>query len=126
MDLKKITEKTAVSPQITPQDMSAIKEAGFRAIICNRPDGEGVDQPSFEEIEAAAKKVGLEAAYVPVTSGKVHDEDVESFGAALKDLPRPVLAYCRARARPLYGLSMKARNARCMKSSPPQRPRAMT
>ena len=99
MDLKKISEKTAVSPQITPQDMTAIKEAGFRAIICNRPDGEGVDQPSFEEIEAAAKKVGLEAAYVPVTSGKVHDEDVESFGAALKDLPRPVLAYCRTGTR---------------------------
>ena len=99
MDLKKISEKTAVSPQITPQDMTAIKEAGFRAIICNRPDGEGVDQPSFEEIEAAAKKVGLEAAYVPVTSGKVRDEDVESFGAALKDLPRPVLAYCRTGTR---------------------------
>ena len=99
MDLKKITEKTAVSPQITPQDMTAIKEAGFRAIICNRPDGEGVDQPSFEEIEAAAKKVGLAAAYVPVTSGMVRDEDVESFGAALKDLPRPVLAYCRTGTR---------------------------
>ena len=99
MDLKKITEKTAVSPQITTQDIAAIKEAGFRAIICNRPDGEGADQPSFEEIEAAAKKVGLEAAYVPVTSGKVRDEDVESFGAALKDLPRPVLAYCRTGTR---------------------------
>jgi sulfide:quinone oxidoreductase len=99
MDLKKITEKTAVSPQITPQDIAAIKEAGFRAIICNRPDSEGPDQPSFEEIEAAAKKVGLEAAYVPVTSGKVRDEDVESFGAALKDLPRPVLAYCRTGTR---------------------------
>lgn len=99
MDLKKITEKTAVSPQITPQDIAAIKEAGFRAIICNRPDGEGADQPSFEEIEATAKKVGLEAAYVPVTSGKVRDEDVESFGAALKDLPRPVLAYCRTGTR---------------------------
>ena len=99
MDLKQITEKTAVSPQITPQDMTAIKEAGFRAIICNRPDGEGVDQPSFEEIEAEAKKVGLAAAYVPVTSGMVRDEDVESFGAALKDLPRPVLAYCRTGTR---------------------------
>jgi len=99
MDLKKITEKTAVSPQITTQDIAAIKEAGFRAIICNRPDGEGADQPSFAEIEAAAKKVGLEAAYVPVTSGKVRDEDVESFGAALKDLPRPVLAYCRTGTR---------------------------
>ena len=99
MDLKKITEKTSVSPQITPDDIAAIKEAGFRAIICNRPDGEGADQPSFEEIEAAAKKAGLETACVPVTSGMVRDEDVEAFGAALKDLPRPVLAYCRTGTR---------------------------
>ena len=99
MDLKKITEKTSVSPQITPQDMAAIKEAGFRAIICNRPDGEGADQPSFEEIEKAAKKAGIEAAYVPITSGMVRDEDVTAFGAALKGLPRPVLAYCRTGTR---------------------------
>ena len=99
MDLKKITGKTSVSAQITPDDIAAIKEAGFRAIICNRPDGEGADQPSFEEIEAAAKKAGLEAAYVPVTTGMVRDEDVEAFGAALKALPRPVLAYCRTGTR---------------------------
>ena len=54
MDIRKITDKTSVSPQITVEDMAAIKDAGFRAIICNRPDGEGADQPSFEEIEAAA------------------------------------------------------------------------
>ena len=99
MDLKKITDKTSVSPQITPQDMAAIKEAGFRAIICNRPDGEGADQPSFEEIEKAAKKAGIEAAYVPITSGMVRDEDVTAFGTALKGLPRPVLAYCRTGTR---------------------------
>lgn len=99
MDLRKITEKTSVSPQITPQDMDAIKAAGFRAIICNRPDGEGADQPSFEEIEKAAQKAGIEAAYVPVTSGMVRDDDVAAFGAALKDLPRPVLAYCRTGTR---------------------------
>ena len=99
MDLKKITDKTSVSPQITPQDMAAIKAAGFRAIICNRPDGEGADQPSFEEIEKAAQKAGIEAAYVPVTSGMVQDEDVAAFGSALEKLPRPVLAYCRTGTR---------------------------
>jgi sulfide:quinone oxidoreductase len=99
MELKKITEKTTVSPQIMPADLDAIKAAGIRAIICNRPDGEGADQPSFEEIAAAAKKVGIEARYVPVQSGMVRDEDVEAFSAALKDLPRPVLAYCRTGTR---------------------------
>ena len=99
MELRKITEKTTVSPQIMPADLDAIKAAGIRAIICNRPDGEGADQPSFEEIAAAAKKVGIEARYVPVQSGMVRDEDVEAFSAALKDLPRPVLAYCRTGTR---------------------------
>ncbi|MFZ5963274.1 TIGR01244 family sulfur transferase [Thalassococcus sp. BH17M4-6] len=99
MELKKITEKLTVSPQITADDMSAIGQSGFRAIICNRPDGEGADQPSFEEIEAAAKAAGIEARYVPVQSGMVTDEDVAAFGEALEDLPRPVLAYCRTGTR---------------------------
>jgi len=99
MDLKKISSKFSVSPQIAAADLAAIQEAGFRAIICNRPDGEGADQPSFEEIEAAAKKAGLETAYVPVTSGLVTDDDVAAFGASLNDLPRPVLAYCRTGTR---------------------------
>ena len=99
MELKKITEKTSVSAQITPADMDAIKAAGIRAIICNRPDGEGADQPSFEEIAAAAKTVGIEARYVPVQSGMVQDDDVDAFSAALQELPRPVLAYCRSGTR---------------------------
>ncbi|WP_372573556.1 TIGR01244 family sulfur transferase [Ruegeria jejuensis] len=99
MDIKKITEKTSVSPQITAEDMVEIKAAGFRAIICNRPDGEGADQPSFEEIEAVATAAGIKVAYVPVQSGMVQDTDVEAFSAALKDLPRPVLAYCRTGTR---------------------------
>ena len=99
MDIKKITDKTSVTPQITAEDMAAIKDAGFRAIICNRPDGEGADQPSFEEIEAAANAAGIKAAYVPVQSGMVQDADVDAFGTALTDLPRPVLAYCRTGTR---------------------------
>ncbi len=99
MEIKKISEKVSVSPQVTADDLAAIKAAGFRAIICNRPDGEGSDQPSFEEIEAAAKVAGIEARYVPVKSGMVTDEDVAAFGEALKDLQRPVLAYCRTGTR---------------------------
>lgn len=99
MELKKITEKVTVSPQIRPEDIPEIAAAGFRAIICNRPDGEGADQPSFEEVEAAAKAAGIEARYVPIQSGMVKDEDVAAFSAALNDLHRPVLAYCRTGTR---------------------------
>lgn len=99
MELKKITEKVTVSSQITAEDMATIKDAGFRAIICNRPDGESADQPSFEEIETAAKAVGIEARYVPVQSGIVKEEDVAAFGEALEEMQRPILAYCRSGAR---------------------------
>ena len=99
MKLNKITEKTTVSAQISAADIDAINEAGIRAIICNRPDGEGADQPSFEEIASAAQMVGIETRYVPVQSGMVSDTDVDAFSNALKDLPRPVLAYCRTGMR---------------------------
>jgi sulfide:quinone oxidoreductase len=107
MQLNKVTDALSVSPQIGAEDMAAIRDAGFRAIICNRPDGEGADQPNFEEIEAAAKKAGLEARYLPVTSGMVRDADAESFGQALMELPGPVLAYCRTgtRSATLWSLS---------------------
>lgn len=60
MEIRKITDDLSVSPQFAPADVAAIKAAGFRAIICNRPDGEGADQPDFDAIEAAAKVEGLE------------------------------------------------------------------
>ena len=99
MDLRKITPQFTASPQISIEDIAVIAANGYRAILCNRPDGEAPDQPSFEEIEAAAKAVGLEARYVPIQSGMVKDDDVHAFGVALQDLPKPVLAYCRTGTR---------------------------
>ncbi len=107
MDIRKITEDLSVSAQIRAVDLGAIREAGFRAVICNRPDGEAVDQPNFEEIEAAAKAEGLPARYLPIRTGLVRDEDATDFSQALRDLPGPVLAYCRSgtRSATLWSLS---------------------
>tara|TARA_R110000787_G_scaffold36948_20_gene94182 strand:- start:2091 stop:3764 length:1674 start_codon:yes stop_codon:yes gene_type:complete len=99
MDIKPLAAGLSVSAQITPTDMQAIKDAGFRAIICNRPDGEGADQPTFDEIAAAAKKAGLEARYLPIVSGKVSDADADAFDTAMTELPGPILAYCRSGTR---------------------------
>lgn len=99
MDIKTLSPQVSVSPQITVADVAKVAEAGFRAIICNRPDGEGADQPNFDEIEAAANAAGLRVAYVPVTAGMVTDDDVAAFASALAELPRPVLAYCRTGTR---------------------------
>ena len=99
MDPKVISADLSVSPQITPQDVAIARDQGFRAIICNRPDGEDPDQPSFHEIEAAAKAAGIEARHVPVVGGMVSQADVDAFAAALHELPGPVLAYCRTGSR---------------------------
>lgn len=99
MDHKEITPDYSVAPQIRPEDIPEIKARGFRSIMCNRPDGEAPDQPSFAEIEAAAKAEGLPIAFVPVVSGQITDEDVERFRAAMAELPEPVFAYCRSGGR---------------------------
>lgn len=99
MDTKRLTADLSVSPQITVDDVPMLKAAGFRAIICNRPDGEAEDQPRFAEIADAAQKVGIKALYLPVVAGSMADEDARAFRQALTDLPGPVLAYCRSGAR---------------------------
>ena len=99
MELRRLSATLAVSPQIMAADLPGAAAAGFRSVICNRPDGEGPDQPNFAEIARAAAAAGMQAAYVPVAAGRVREEEVRQFGEALDALPRPVLAYCRTGMR---------------------------
>jgi sulfide:quinone oxidoreductase len=99
MDIKRVTDGLSVSEQISTGDIASIAAAGYRSIVCNRPDGEGPDQAAFKEIEAAAAKAGLEARYIPVVAGTVRDEDVAAFREAMAALPKPALAYCRTGTR---------------------------
>jgi sulfide:quinone oxidoreductase len=79
--------------------------------VCNRPDGEGLDQPPFADIERAADDAGISIRYIPVVSGRISEEDVAQFGRALDELPSPVLAYCRigARSATLWALSQRGK-----------------
>lgn len=99
MDIRPITQDYAVSPQITPGDVPAIKAAGFRSIMCNRPDGEEVGQTEFDEIAEAARAEGLEVRCVPIVSGMISPQAVQDFAEALDSMPRPMLAYCRSGTR---------------------------
>ena len=92
-------EDFSVSGQISPEDVAEIAKAGFKSIICNRPDGEQPGQPTFAEIETAASALGLEARYIPVIPGQAGPDEVEAFAAAIKEMPKPLLAYCRSGAR---------------------------
>ena len=99
MKLRKISEAFSVADQIEPRDISAIADAGFRTIICNRPDGESADQTEFADIESAASGAEICAQYIPVKPGEIDDSQIESFAAALESMPGPVLAYCRSGTR---------------------------
>ncbi len=113
MDIKRITKDLSVAGQIQVDDIEKLKAAGFRAIIGNRPDGEGAAQPVWAEFAAAAARAGMEARHIPVVSGKVRDEDAALFGQAMDELPKPVFAFCRTgtRSSTLWALDQGARGA---------------
>jgi sulfide:quinone oxidoreductase len=99
MELHKITEDLSVASQLDAADVPLIAAEGFRAIVCNRPDGEAAGQPAFGLIEEAARAAGIKVAYQPVPSNAVSDADGAAFGKLLEELPKPVLAYCRSGTR---------------------------
>ena len=99
MDIRKVTNVFSVAPQLLPSELEEAKALGFKSIICNRPDGEGPDQPVFDEIRNEAERLGLTATYLLVLSGKITDEQAEQFAEALSSAPKPTLAYCRTGTR---------------------------
>lgn len=105
MEYRKVNDDFSVSGQIGAGQVPAIAAAGFRSVICNRPDTED-GAVAHDEIAEAVKAAGLEFRFIPVVSGAVTQDNVTDMAAALKDLPRPVFAYCRSGARclNLYGL----------------------
>jgi uncharacterized protein (TIGR01244 family) len=98
MEIRQITEDYAVAPQIGPEHVRLIKVAGFKSIIANRPDSEEGAVP-YRQIEEAARAEGLEFRFIPVISGQITEKDVDDQAAALDELPKPVLAYCRSGTR---------------------------
>ena len=108
MQINKINQDISVSPQISLQDVSDLKELGFKTIICNRPDNESDDQIDMQSIIDMAQKHGIEFIAQPVVSGAVSDDQVLEFKRAIAGAEKPILAYCRTgtRCSILWALSM--------------------
>ena len=111
MDIKKISPELSVCAQIQLSDLTEIAGLGYASLICNRPDGEAPDQPSYEEVAAAARQCGLVVHHLPAITGKVTDEQGQAFGELLASVPKPALAYCRTgmRSITMWALSEAAR-----------------
>ena len=99
MDIRQINDEYSVTGQITPADLDDIKALGFKSIVCNRPDDEEPGQPSFDEVAARARELGLDIAYVPVGRMGVDGQAVKGVVDALDEFARPMLGYCRSGAR---------------------------
>lgn len=97
--IKKLDERVTAAYQIAPEDVPAIAAAGYRCIMCNRPDGEDDGQPDFDEIEEVAEQYGLEARYVPMGSRDLNLRALENFQRAMDEVDGPILAYCRTGSR---------------------------
>ena len=97
---REIAPGFAVAAQIEPQDVSAIAAAGFRSLVCNRPDGEDPGQPSQETIAHLAAQAGLDWRYIPISHATgMTPPAVSAMREALEQLEGPVLAYCRSGTR---------------------------
>ena len=96
MDIRPLTDAYAVSPQISPEDVPAIAAAGFRTVICNRPDVEVPPELRADAVGAAAMDAGLAFVVLPLTHDTLRGFAEEQARAASDG---PTLAYCASGTR---------------------------
>lgn len=94
MDIRAITPDYAVSPQIEPADLPAIKAAGYVTVIDNRPDGEIPPHLHAAEMRRAAEALGLVFVANAVVGGAMTMDNVVAQREAIAASPGPVFAYC--------------------------------
>lgn len=94
MDIRPLTPDYAVSPQIEPSDLPAIKAAGFTTVIDNRPDSEIPPHLHTDVMRAAAEALGLFFVANPVIGGALTMENVERQAEVMAASRGPVFAYC--------------------------------
>lgn len=99
MKLANVREAFAVSPLLQPGDMQDLAKAGYRTVICNRPDDEEPGQPSASTMRAAAEAAGMAFHHIPVAGGAFPETAVEAFATVCEQADGKVLAYCRTGTR---------------------------
>lgn len=113
MNLGKIDDTYFVSPQLTADAIEALAQKGVKSIINNRPDTEMGFYPKSAEIARLAAEKGIEYRHVPINLAGLSLEDVKAFGAALDDLPKPVVGYCASglRSANMWALSQAGKKS---------------
>lgn len=93
---RQLDDKTFVDGQIGPEDIAELKALGVTLVVNNRPDGEDADQPTSDQIEAAARAAGLDYRHVPIVRG-MGPSDVEAMREAMHAAgDGKIFAFCRS------------------------------
>ncbi len=100
LPLRQIADNICVAPQLGPEAMAELAGLGFKSVVNNRPDFEhGPDQPTSAALEAAALAAGLAYRHLPVAGNWQSPEQIAAMAELLKQLPQPVLMFCRTGTR---------------------------
>jgi uncharacterized protein (TIGR01244 family) len=95
-----ITPHFAVAPQLSVEDFATIAEAGFKAVINNRPEGEEDGQLPSDAAAAYARSAGLDYRHIPAGKLDLFSAPVvDATEAAIQAAGGPVLAYCKSGIR---------------------------
>ncbi|EJF98001.1 TIGR01244 family protein [Bartonella vinsonii subsp. arupensis Pm136co] len=101
-NLQQIAPDIFISAQITIENIKTLAQAGFKTIICNRPDQEDPNQPDFSIIKAAAHQYGIKAYHIPIVPPTIKKSEIETMKTILKTDSTPLLAYCRHGTRSIH------------------------
>ena len=98
MQFMQITETLSVAGQLDADGMQAAIDAGFRTIICNRPDEEE-GAIAHAPLQQMAEAAGVAFFYHPVESAVQTEAQAAHMAKLLAAAEAPILAYCRSGAR---------------------------
>ncbi|WP_237060806.1 TIGR01244 family sulfur transferase [Microbulbifer sediminum] len=94
MEVKQLDAQVSVSDQCGPDAMSQLADAGVQVVVCNRTETEAEDQPSFAELEKAAREQGMDFVAIPFARGQMTRAHCEEFQRVLSGGQR-IHAFCR-------------------------------
>jgi len=103
----RLTDTYSISPQLRPADLKTLAQEGFTRIICNRPDGEALGQPSIAEMEKAAAEAGLSFFALPFGMPGPSAAMIDELRTLLHTSEK-TLAYCASgqRSALLFGTAL--------------------
>lgn len=99
MEIRPITPRYAVSPQISVEDVPAIATAGFVKVICNRPNSEVPPDQQSDVIGQAVRDAGMEYEVLELTHQTMTPENIALQRDLAESCSGPVLAYCASGTR---------------------------